>query len=420
MTILFSPVGTADPVTSLGDGPMLHIVRWYKPDKVVLFLSPKMAGYQNADRRYTEAIKLLCKHTGQKEPSISCVTSKRTDVQRFDAYISEFEDCLGKLRKSNKGARIIANVSSGTPAMEQALVAWGAFGEYDLTLVQVPTPRGDINHRDDREKPDTYDLELLWGCDPDNDEHKDTNRCEEVALPNFKDQLIRQNVLALIDAYDYEAAAVVAQGSANISSSALNLIKGAANRLNLSKIRKGQPQHKSDLDEYLQMLDVRLKQGHWGDFVRCLTPAYTWSAKFALERSGLPQSAYIRYKTDYKTGVVSELLDEEKVSSDDRLRAILGRAIYRSDRAPFLANWMLDSLVGEYCPEGVSNQLDMVRTFEEGSRNELAHQLFRADKAEIEHRGGATFEQVMDALFKVNGMTPGKYDEINRQIRSLL
>ena len=41
--ILFSPVGTADPITALGDGPMLHIVRHYQPSVVVLFLSPAVA-----------------------------------------------------------------------------------------------------------------------------------------------------------------------------------------------------------------------------------------------------------------------------------------------------------------------------------------------------------------------------------------
>ncbi len=33
--ILFSPIGTADPITALGDGPMLHIVRHYRPIVVV-------------------------------------------------------------------------------------------------------------------------------------------------------------------------------------------------------------------------------------------------------------------------------------------------------------------------------------------------------------------------------------------------
>lgn len=49
--ILFSPIGTADPITALGDGPMLHIVRHYRPIVVVLFLSAEIAAFENADRR---------------------------------------------------------------------------------------------------------------------------------------------------------------------------------------------------------------------------------------------------------------------------------------------------------------------------------------------------------------------------------
>ena len=59
MSVLFSPIGTADPLTQLGDGPMLHIVRHYRPERVVLFLSPKMAQLQEQDQRYTKAIELL-------------------------------------------------------------------------------------------------------------------------------------------------------------------------------------------------------------------------------------------------------------------------------------------------------------------------------------------------------------------------
>lgn len=42
--ILISAVGTTDPVRGYRDGPMLHIMRNYKPDKVLLFLDKRNAG----------------------------------------------------------------------------------------------------------------------------------------------------------------------------------------------------------------------------------------------------------------------------------------------------------------------------------------------------------------------------------------
>lgn len=40
--ILFSPIGTTDPIKNYRDGSMLHICRKYKPDKVYLYLSAEM------------------------------------------------------------------------------------------------------------------------------------------------------------------------------------------------------------------------------------------------------------------------------------------------------------------------------------------------------------------------------------------
>ena len=36
--VLFSPIGTTDPIRDCYDGGCLHIVRHYRPQKVVLYL----------------------------------------------------------------------------------------------------------------------------------------------------------------------------------------------------------------------------------------------------------------------------------------------------------------------------------------------------------------------------------------------
>ena len=162
MKILFSPVGTADPLTMLGDGPMLNIVRYHRPDKVVLFFSPRMAKYQELDARFTRAIELLCASEEAVCPELELVESPHQKVYQFDHYIEEFEGILTRLKAENPKATILVNVSSGTPAMEQALVALGSFGHLDIQMLQVTTPRRDINDRSDREDPDSYELEALW------------------------------------------------------------------------------------------------------------------------------------------------------------------------------------------------------------------------------------------------------------------
>lgn len=36
--VLFSPVGTSDPIRGYKDGPMLHIARVYRPYKIYIFI----------------------------------------------------------------------------------------------------------------------------------------------------------------------------------------------------------------------------------------------------------------------------------------------------------------------------------------------------------------------------------------------
>lgn len=44
--ILFTCAGTTDPVRGGHDGGILHVVRHYRPEKVYLFLSKEMVGYE--------------------------------------------------------------------------------------------------------------------------------------------------------------------------------------------------------------------------------------------------------------------------------------------------------------------------------------------------------------------------------------
>lgn len=220
MKVLFSPIGTADPLTQLGDGPMLHIVRHHRPERVVLFLSPQMSEYERQDHRYTKAIQLLVADWPEEDkPEVSLIESGTDEVYKFDIYISEFEKKLNEIAKKNNGDPILVNVSSGTPAMEEALVALGAFGRLNLTLLQVTTPRRGPNQTYDRENPHGYDLELLWACDPDNEDEASC-RISEVKSPNFGDRLLLENIRSLIAGYDYTAAASLANQVRTISSDA--------------------------------------------------------------------------------------------------------------------------------------------------------------------------------------------------------
>lgn len=403
MSVLFSPIGTADPLTQLGDGPMLHIVRHYRPEEVILFLSPAMTEHEKADQRYTKSIYLLCAKTGQVKPEIRYIESETEDVHRFDQYIAEFEKAFKKIAKQQFDGQILVNVSSGTPAMGQALVALGAFSVFDFRLLQVTTPREGPNEKNDREDPYDYDLDILWTLNPDNERQDVACRIEEVPLQNFREKLLRDNIITLIRKYDYSAALQLTKESARLASRAL-FIQRLVSRINLDTRREDQ------LAEYLSVMEVRLKQGNWADFCRSLTPALTRTMMSKL-RPHLPEENYLKSSG----GDFSYELDEDQIRQDSRLHKILSGNLQGSGKH-YITNASFCELVKEYCPDSsVKEKVLKLRQFESRSRNQLAHEIVKVSKDELERCGGLTLEQVMQHLFDLNEVEPGLYDRLNKE-----
>ena len=422
MTILFSPIGNSDAMSLLGDGPMLHIVRHRNPGKIVLFLSPKMAQNERADKRYTKAIQLLSERLGRDVPEIELIESDYEEVYRFDYYIEKFENVLKRLIEEPGDAPILVNASSGTPAMEQAVVALGAFGHLDLELLQVKTPREDTNKRHDRMDSEEYDTEFLWDNNKDNDNQTERNRIIEVESPNFRDRLLRENVIELIKRYDYEAAESLAGKMRSIDSGTLEMIRAASSRLNLSFQHPSQVFGGTELRvvnddsllEYLYVMEVRLAQGHYADFIRSMTPALFEIMNTELAPS-LPKDKYS--KTQKENGKPVTRLDPEKIEENERLKKALWW-IRSGKKPPVVENAHLICLVNEFCEAGERKEtIEQLREIERSCRNNLAHSIERTDIEKLEKDCGMPLDEIMKSLFMLHGSArPGMYDRINEAI----
>lgn len=416
MTTLFSPVGTADPVTQLGDGPLLHIIRHRRPDKVVLFLSPAMAGFQQQDKRYTRAIELLAESVGVPAPEVRLIESSFEEVYRFDRYIEEFEPILKDL--SGEGD-VLVNTSSGTAGMSQALVALGSFGRLNLELLQVLTPKRGINSSNDRENPNKYDLDLLWELNQDNNSGAGC-RIVSVATPNFSERLLRGNVITLVQGYEYEAAYKLACQMSTASDAAKQMIQATACRLNLdgglpAKVFGGtEVSYKANdlLLEYLYVMEVRLAQGHWADFVRSLTPALTELMKRRLSEY-LSEERY----TLFANGRSTNRYNVEAIDGDFRLSSVLSLCHY-DNRNAFITNDAYGRLVQEYCEDQrVKDAILQLRNAEKNCRNSIAHTLAASSRAALERLCSMTLDDIMRTLFELHGQAkPGLYDRINQRI----
>lgn len=207
MRVLFSPVGTTDPISNNHDGGMLHICRLYQPDRVYLYLTKEMCYYHDLDDRYRKAIHLLGEDLGWNCQIEVFRDESMAEVQIFDAFIDTFEKKLDMIRLADAPQEILVNISSGTPAMKSSLQIISML-QNDVTAVQVSTPNKSSNAR--HEDKDDYDLEIQWECDDDRKPDFE-NRCIVSDAKKLLDRIRKESIQKYIEAYDYEAAKILAE-----------------------------------------------------------------------------------------------------------------------------------------------------------------------------------------------------------------
>ena len=292
--VLFSPVGMTDPIRCNRDGPMLHIIRHYKPEKVYLFFTSETEDLEKTDRRYTLSI---------TESGFDCqvqtIFSSIGDPSDFDAFIKVFPETLRGIAEENPGAQLLINISSGTSQMISALCLEIASNRYNLLPIQVKTPERRSNIV--RQTGD-FNLEGEVKNLLDKDTFHYPSRCEIPGMKNFRKALLCSQVETLIKTYDYHAALqIIEPYSALFENFELTttLLKHLWHRLSLQSDMAEKTAVESGIDfefypcknkdaediiEYFQTMKIKQKRGELSDFIMRITPFATETAKVFLGR----------------------------------------------------------------------------------------------------------------------------------------
>lgn len=208
--VLFSCLSGADPVQGMRDGPMLHIVRNFLPDKIIWYISKTMKELDEKDDRYNKTMEDFCKRHPGYHPEIVRVDGEIVDVSEFDAFYKPFEDIIKEqILKEDPDAEILLNLSSGSPQMKMTLAMLAMDMRYKTRAIQVKSPEGGGgSNKEQRTDYDNYDVELQLEMNLDN-EPDEKSRCSEPQLLLVRRQSERERIETMLRTYNYSALSIM-------------------------------------------------------------------------------------------------------------------------------------------------------------------------------------------------------------------
>ncbi|MDD4593222.1 MAG: hypothetical protein PHG06_22810 [Parabacteroides sp.] len=326
--ILFSTLGMTDPIKNDYDGPLLHIMRNYKPQKVYLFMTKRVCELANQDDRYRLQATNLCKKEGFTCEIIELRYEEVDNPQQFDIFYPIFEKELIDIYNANPGYQILINLSSGTPQMKSTCHLLALTAPFPVVPIQVTTP----NERENYGSPD-YDVERSWKDNLDNHpELEPKNRAQQVELENLRYMFLREAAISNIEAYNYNAALnILKEVQDFVSEDVIRLLMAAQHRKNMA-LKEAEKESQlanydlfpvksgdaKELFEYLLLLGLQQKSGQLMDFVRGISPALS-----RLFECFLQEKCGRRLKKDYCVQSYSDpghwLMKRDKLEKKDPL-----------------------------------------------------------------------------------------------------
>ena len=204
--ILLTFAGNTDPTRGEHDGPIIHICRYYKPDKIYLILTKEME--ERNEEPYNIYKRAIKENLKNYNPEIICIKTGIKDAHHFDIYFNWIYETFEIIKKDEKDTEIYLNMTSGTSQMTTNLLMY-YIDSLDLNLIpiQVETYKKQSNQSEENNKTvdKHYDVETEAICNLDNEEKTRTYRIVEPDLKKYSRILTKNQIEKLLEQYKYEA-----------------------------------------------------------------------------------------------------------------------------------------------------------------------------------------------------------------------
>lgn len=409
MKILISAVGDTDPIRNFHDGPLLHIVRVYRPEKIVLVHSERSL------TKHDKLVKAL-KSIKDYSPEIIQDGSVLPDAQV--AIFDKMYDTVSSIvKKYISDDEIILNISSATPQIISAMFAVNRISDFNVTAVQVVTPQHKSNEglRHDNQE----DIDTLIETNLDNQSDYENRTLADTGM-KFSQDLTKRNLKALIDNYDYQGA--------------LELLKKQKSFSNIKELRK----------KLTEISDTIKIQGMPDKIVKS---KLSNQAKSAL-------NSYLNIDRNHKQGNIAEVLIRVKSLVEFILEDYLNNhfldVITYKDGKPFLNASKYHEILKKFQEDAemrgkeyhsgylsLPAYIDILKFFEPNhdllkhiykiqeinqDRNKVAHSLQAFDRKNLKKVSSAVFasKQILLASFDIDNHWFSFYEDLNQEIKKLL
>ncbi|MDE1506281.1 type III-A CRISPR-associated CARF protein Csm6 [Ligilactobacillus salivarius] len=195
MTTLISCIGDTDPIRNRHDGALLHLVRVFRPKKILLIYSERAL---SKETNILLALNSIDGYNPMIEKSDEVISD--SEVFIFDKMYEVLNGIISKYSKEDED--LILNLSSGTPQMKSALFTINRLKDINVKAYQVVTPSHSSNEGIKHDN--NLDIDYLISTNLDNRDDFEKRILEDKA-EKFQQTLIKRTMKDLLNSFDYES-----------------------------------------------------------------------------------------------------------------------------------------------------------------------------------------------------------------------
>ena len=457
--ILLTFAGNTDPTRGQHDGPIIHICRYYKPDKIYLILTKEME--ERDEEPYNIYERAIKENLKGYNPEIIRIKTGIKDAHHFDAYFEVIYNVFEEIKKDNEGAEVYVNITSGTAQMISNLISYYIDAtDINIIPIQVETYTGQSNasSEDNKTVDKYYKVKERAEENLDNNPATRTNRIIKPDLKKYSRVLIKNQIKKLVEQYDYFTSLELLKRDVFKNNKELtSLLEFAIERKNLNK-RANDKLTEQDLKkyeyisyyinysdklwynvvDYFSLAKIKEKSGDISGYILMLEPLVSNIYTFILENI-MKKKLNSLFKTSISNkGDIELRVDLSKLELGLKKQIEIDLNIRNLKDGGFVSNLVVASIIKYYLKNNLFKDFNLnyfknlSEIFEKMKeiRNILAHTLTSISKKDFEYKSKIRIENInktiiefFEKFYKQYGYKKEMvevYDNLNKEINKLL